>query len=165
MKNWYQTQKGYFVGSLYEEMKKNKNIWLVTVDLGYGMFDKIKEEFPDRYVNVGAAEQVAIGIAIGLAQEGKIPFVYTITSFFLRAAETISLYLHNEQTNVKLVGSGRDDDYGEDGVSHFAFNVQAFLKLLDIRKFNPNNKEEVPVMLKEMIKTNKPCFLSLKRSV
>src|SRR5260221_3379453 len=111
MKNWYQTQRGYFAGALYEEMKKNKDIWLIDGDVGFAMFDKIKEDFPERYINVGPAEQIAVTIAVGLAQEGKIPFVYIFTSFMLRAAETIGLYIHGEQANVKLVGSGRDDDF------------------------------------------------------
>lgn len=166
MKNWYQSQRGYFAGALYEQMKKNKDIWLIDGDVGFGMFDKIRDEFPQRYINAGAAEQAAVGIAVGLAQEGKIPFVYIFTSFILRAAETVGLYLHGEQANIKLVGSGRDDDYEIDnGVSHNAYITQKFLKPLNIVKFWPEKKQEVPKLVKKMMTNNKPCFLSLRRSI
>lgn len=166
MKNWYPTQRGYFAGALYEEMKKNKDIWLVDADVGFGMFDKIKTDFPKRYINTGAAEQAAIAIAIGLAQEGKIPFVYIFTAFMLRAAETINLYIHCEQANVKLVGSGRNNDYKIDnGISHVPFVTQKFLRPLNITKLWPQEKQEVPKLVEKMIKDDKPYFLSLKRSI
>jgi transketolase len=164
MKNWYKTQRGYFAGALHEEMKKNKDIWLIVGDLGYGQFDKIRDDFPDRFLNVGAAEQSMVGIAVGLALEGKIPFCYTITSFYLRVAETISLYLSGEQANVKLVGGGRDNDYLDDGPSHFAYKTQSFIGLLNIANLCPKDKKDVPTMVKTMVKTKRPCFLSLSRN-
>ena len=166
MKNWYQSQRGYFAGVLHEEMKKNKDIWLIDADVGFGMFDKIRKDFPDRYINAGAAEQAAVGIAVGLAQEGKIPFVYIFTAFMLRATETINLYLHNEQVSVKLVGSGRDNDYKIDnGISHVPYVAQKIFRTLNIVKLWPEKKQEVPKMVKKMIKDNKPHFLSLRRSI
>jgi len=164
MKNWYKTQRGYFAGALYDEMKKNKNIWLITADLGYKQFDKIRDEFPERYLNCGASEQAMLGIAVGLAQEGRVPFCYTITPFFLRAAETISLYLDGEHANVKLVGSGRDDEYKDDGPSHNATKTQNFFATLKIMGSYPTDKDQVPRILEIMIESDKPWFLSLSRN-
>lgn len=159
----HDSQRGYFAYELYKRMKKNKNIWLVVGDLGYKVFDTIKEEMPDRFINVGAAEQAMIGVAVGLAQEGKIVFCYTITSFFLRAAETINLYLHHEQLPVKLVGSGRDQDYEHDGYSHDATMAQKYLKGLKIQQFYPKKKEDVTGMVAKMIGNKLPSFISLRR--
>ena len=61
-----------FVSLLHEEMRENDNIVFVVGDLGYGHFDEIREEFPDRVINPGAAEQLMMGMSIGLAQEGKL---------------------------------------------------------------------------------------------
>ncbi len=160
---WHNSMRGHFAGSLYNAMIDDSRIRIVVGDLGYGMLDKIRDSFPDRFLNVGAAEQVAVGICVGMSLEGLIPFCYTITSFYLRAAETIGLYLDGEQINVKLVGSGRDKDYLHDGESHFAMRAQSYLGSLDIVQFYPNIKEEIPAIVSTMVNSKKPGFLSLRR--
>jgi len=160
---WHQSQRGFFAGALYEEMAKNKNIILLTGDLGYGMLDKIRDDFPAQFINCGASEQAMLGIAVGLALEGKVPFVYTISSFFMRAAETISLYVDGEQANVKLIGSGRDGDYKHDGMSHNATKTQKYLESLRISCHYPETKEDLPELVKKLVETKEPSFLSLRR--
>ena len=154
-----------FFKQLYILMKKNPNVWALTGDLGYIGFDKIRDDFPDRFINCGASEVAMLGIAVGLALEGKIPFVYTITSFFMRAAETTGLYLHGEQIPVKLVGSGRNQDYKHDGPSHDATIAQNYLKSLNIVNLYPETKEEIPLLVEKMVKSNLPQFISLRRQL
>src|SRR3989344_3555766 len=139
--NYYMTikdnQRAAFAASLHSQMLKNKNIWVVTGDLGYGMWDRIRDDFPDRYLNVGASEQAMMGIAIGLALEGKIPFTYSITTFLLyRPFETIRNYINYEKIPVKLVGAGRDKNYLHDGISHWPLEE----KEKNISKFNKDVK-------------------------
>lgn len=160
--------RGEFGFELYKHMVNNKNIFLLMGDLGYKLFDSHREDFPDRALNLGASEGSMVGIAVGLAQEGKIAVCYTISSFYLRAAETIALYLHGEQTPVKLVGSGRDDDYKHDGPSHHGGLSQAFLSdgphgILNIKNFYPQEMEDVPSTTEVMLYSSKPCFMSLKK--
>ena len=152
-----------FFKQLYILMKKNPNVWALTGDLGYIGFDKIRDDFPERFINCGASEVAMLGIAVGLALENKIVFVYTITSFFMRAAETIGLYLHGEQISIKLIGSGRNQDYHIDGPSHDATITQNYLKSLNIVNLYPNTKEEIPLLVKKMVENNKPTFISLRR--
>lgn len=144
-------------------MSKNNKVYLLVGDLGFGYFDKIREEFPDRYINCGASEQAMLGIAVGLALEGKIPFVYTITSFYLRAAETINIYLHNEQVPVKLIGSGLFDDYKHDGYSHNGLEAQNFIGSMDILECYPNSKKSVASAVRELVRSEYPYFLGLRR--
>src|SRR5687768_10786753 len=107
----------------------NEDIFFITADLGYGLADDIRKDFPGRFINTGAAEQAAMGIAVGLAMSGKIPFVYSITPFLLwRAAETIRLYVNRESVPVKMVGCGRDSDYEHDGFSHYAGDDVSLLR-------------------------------------
>ena len=155
--------RGYFAGSLLDEMEKDDSIYLLVGDLGFGMWDKIKEKFPNRFINCGASEQAMMGIAVGLAQEGKKPFVYTITSFFLRAAETISLYLDHENAAVRLVGSGRDDNYKHDGYSHFCYKAQEFISSCHLSEYYPENKEQIPDLVKRMVEKEEASFISLRR--
>ena len=87
-------QRKYFFDSLYDLMVKDKNIILISIDLGYFYADRIRSEMPDQFYNVGAAEQAAITMAVGLALSGRIPVVYTITPFLIfRPMEAIRLYL------------------------------------------------------------------------
>lgn len=163
MNDWHQSQRGYFAGALYDQMKENRDIYLLVGDLGFGMFDKIRDDFPDRFINCGASEQAMVGIAVGLALKGKKPFCYTITSFFMRAAETITLYLGNEQIGVRLVGSGRNGDYKHDGESHHARHIQKFFRNTDLVEYCPIAKENIPEMVKNMVENDVPAFISLRR--
>lgn len=157
--------RGYFAHELYKMMKRNKKIWLVTGDLGYGMWDRIREDFPDRFINTGAAEQAMIGVAIGLALEGKIPFVYSITPFLIyRPFETIRNYVNQERISIKLVGSGRKKDYHKDGFSHWAFEDKKVMRIFNnIKSSWPKTKEEIPALVNEMVKNDIPWYINLKR--
>lgn len=161
----HDSQRGWFAHELYQRMNKNPDIYLLVGDLGYRVFDTIRDNCPGRFFNVGAAEQSMMGVAVGLALEGKIPFVYSITNFLLwRPAETINLYLQNEQIPVKLVGSGRDSDYSHDGPSHDATGIESlFYCWPKIATHWPNDKEEIPQLVDQMITSRKPEFISLRR--
>ena len=163
MLNLHPSQRGYFAGALFDAMEKDSSIYLITADLGYKVFDQHFAKFPDRCINTGASEQAALGIAVGLATSGKKPFVYTITSFFLRAAETISLYLQHEKANVCLVGAGRGQDYKADGYTHFAGAAERFIESMGMNGFFPESKEGVVPMVDEILKLSGPSFISLKR--
>ena len=154
-----------FAAELFKQMEVNENIHVLVGDVGYGMFDKIKETFPDRFVNTGASEQALIGIAVGLAMEGKIPFVYTITPFLLcRPFETIRNYINNESIPVKLIGSGRGRDYAHDGFSHWAQDDDMITDMFHNIICNwPQRKAEIPDLLDIMIKSKQPYYLNLTR--
>ena len=99
------------VEHLVNEMTANRDIIVVTADLGFGVLDPVKNDFPEQFYNVGAAEQLMIGVAVGLAEEGKIPVCYSMSSFILyRPFEFLRNYVNAEQIPVKLIGSGRDKD-------------------------------------------------------
>ena len=154
-----------FVDILHSKMSENENIWVVTADLGYKMWDEIKRDFNDRFINVGAAEQVLAGVGTGLALEGKIPFVYSITPFLLyRAFETIRNYINHEKIPVKLVSSGRDREYVHDGFSHWAEEDRDVMKIFsNINSRWPQTNEDLPGLIDEMIKNNAPYYLNLKK--
>jgi transketolase len=148
-------------------MKKNDKIWLLTGDLGYKMWDPHFKDFPKRCINCGAAEQAMIGMAVGLALEGKVPFCYSITPFLIyRPYEWIRNYLHHENIPVKLVGAGRGKDYGNDGYTHWCgkiYNEIALDALPRIIQLWPEEKKDVPSMVKEMVYNRRPTFISLPR--
>lgn len=157
--------RGLFACELYNQMKKNKDIWLVTGDLGYHVLDFIKRDFPDRFINAGASEQAMIGIAVGLALEKKIPFVYSITSFLIfRPFETIRNYLHHEKIPVRLVGVARDKDYIEEGISHWAEEDRQVMSIFsNIQARWTKKKQDIPQLVEKMVAINSPWYINLAR--
>jgi len=159
-----QNMRYQFAQQLYALMKKDERIWFLTGDLGYRIFDQHRDDFPERAVNCGAAEQAMMGMAVGLAQTGRIPFVYSITPFLLyRPFETIRTYINHEETNVKLIGSGRNSDYQHDGVSHYAGDDKHILEpLTNIRKYWPANADEIKPTLELALEPG-PVYINLSR--
>lgn len=157
--------RGHFAGELYNAMIDNPDITVITADLGYAMFDKIKADFPDRFINTGASEMAAMGIAVGMAEEGRIPVVYSITPFLLyRPAEIIRNYINHEKIAVNLIASGRDQDYEHDGFSHFAGDDKAFLQqFTNIQGFWPMTKSDMKYTVQWIQDERVPKYINLKR--
>lgn len=159
------SQRGVFASELHKHMKDDKDIILLTGDLGYGVFDQIRDDYPNQFINTGASEQALIGIGVGLALEGKKPFCYSITPFLLwRPAETIRLYVNHEKIPVRLIGGGRDKDYAHDGISHDATDAR---RLLDgwshINQHWPQDMAMVTSCVAKMVAVDAPQFMSLTR--
>ena len=143
---------------LHEKMSIDPRIVVLTGDLGYGLWDKIRLDFPRRFRNVGSSEQLMLGAASGMAMEGKIPFVYSITPFLLyRPFEFIRNYLDHEQIPVKLIGGGRDRDYGKLGFTHWAEDDRRIMDCFDsIDVYHPEQEEELRGIWTLLWKTANP---------
>ena len=147
---------------LLKEMITNKDIFLVTGDLGYKLWDQIRDTFPDRFYNVGASEMAGVLICVGLALRGKIPIFYSISPFAIyRPFEAIHIYLHHEQIPVKIVSSGRDKNYKIDGYSHDASEIKEIMKPLNIEKFYPTETSDLTGTFNKFLYNKKPSYLNL----
>lgn len=154
-----------FAYLLAEKMRGSAGIFFLTGDLGFGLFERIFEEFPNRAFNCGASEQAMMDMAVGLSYEGKIPVVYSITPFLLyRPFETIRTYIDHEKLKVILVGSGRDRDYEHDNYSHWAEDASKILDTLpNIDQYYPIDSHGLVKSWSSILQSDKPSFLSLKR--
>jgi transketolase len=152
---------------LLAEMVENQDIIVLTADLGFGLLDQIQNSFPERFHNVGAAEQLMIGAGIGLAESGKIPVCYSMSSFVLyRPFEFLRNYVNAECVPVKLIGSGRDKDYSHDGLSHWAHDDEQVLAALpNIKIYKPKNIEELERIWPDFINSPEPSYLNLSRKI
>lgn len=146
-------------------MKKNEDIHLITGDLGYGLWDKIRDDFPTRFHNVGSSEMVMMGMGIGLAMEGKIPYVYSITPFAIyRPFEMIRNYLDHEGIPVNIIGGGRDKEYGYLGFSHWSHDDKRIMGVFDnIKSYHPETDEELADSFKYTLQKRTPIYINLKR--
>jgi len=119
-----------FVQALVKLAEQDPRILLLTGDLGYLALEPFAEKFPDRFFNVGVAEQNLVGLATGLAEAGFVPYVYSIVPFaVLRPYEFIRngpIYHH---LPVRIVGIGGGIEYGNDGVSHYGVEDVGVLRL------------------------------------
>jgi transketolase len=154
-----------FVAQLDPLMEVDDSLVVLLGDLGYGLFDDLREKFPDRCINIGASEQLMIGAAAGMATSGKIPICYSITPFLLyRPFEFIRNYLQEEGLAVKLVGSGRDKDYKDAGYTHHSVEAESILSQLpNIEKFFPKNEQQLTLQMNSFIYSKNPAFMSLRK--
>ena len=96
-----------FIETLIEQARVDDSIFLLTPDLGFSVFEKFIDSFPNRFLNVGIAEQNAVSIAAGLSLSGYKPYLYSIVPFVtMRCFEQIRVDVAYMNTNVKLVGVG-----------------------------------------------------------
>jgi len=110
-----------FVEALCELAAADPRVWLLTADLGWGALEPFAQRFPERFLNVGVAEQNMIGVATGLAREGCVPFAYTIATFAsMRCYEQLRNGPVLHRLPVRLVGIGGGFSYGHAGPTHQA---------------------------------------------
>jgi transketolase len=108
-----------FVATITELAAQDARILLLTGDLGFMALEPFQTRFPDRFINVGVAEQNMVGVATGLAEAGFLPFVYSIVTFAsLRPYEFIRNGPILHQLPVRIVGVGGGFEYGTAGTSH-----------------------------------------------
>ena len=141
--------------------KKDKKIYLLVGDIGYGIFDDFRKNHPNRFLNLGICEQSLIGVAAGMSLEGLKPWVYTITPFLIeRPFEQVKLDIDQQKANVKLVGFA---DYPSLGPTHSELNGKKLMSLMkNIKSYYPKNGTDTKKIITKISKINGPTFVSLK---
>lgn len=127
-------------------VRKDKRIMLLVGDMGFGVIDKFKKEFPDRIFNCGMMEQGMVGIAAGMAMAGLKPVVYCIVNFLaFRAIEQIRNDVILQNLNVKFIATGVNDYFKFLGESHCCGkDDKTIMELIGMPVFDPYEKENVP---------------------
>lgn len=154
-----------FINTLIELARKDKDIVLITPDMGFSVLEPFFEEFPDRSFNAGIAEQNAISIAAGLALMGKKPYVYTIIPFLVeRAFEQVKLDVAYMNTNVKLIGIGAGFTYGAAGATHHATEDIALMRVLpNMTVCCPGDNNEAEQIIRASINNKNPMYIRIGR--
>ena len=124
-----------FIEKLYKKMTTDDSIFFVTADFGAPTLDKIRADFPDRFINVGIAEQNLINVSVGLALEGFKVYTYAIALFLtLRAYEqirtSISMYTQIRNLNINLIGVGIGLSYDVVGPTHHCLEDSCIMNVL-----------------------------------
>ncbi|OGK24596.1 hypothetical protein A3D76_00525, partial [Candidatus Roizmanbacteria bacterium RIFCSPHIGHO2_02_FULL_37_9b] len=151
------------VNQVYKLMKKDKNIYFLAGDLGYTAVEQIEKDFPERFINVGVAEQNMLGIASGLALSGKKVYVYSIISFLImRSYEQIRNDICFHDLDVTLLGIGGGMSYGYLSSTHFALEDIAIMRVLpNMSIFSPADEIEAVLGVKKLYKYRHPLYLRI----
>ena len=154
-----------FVRTLLDIAKKDKNVYIVTGDLGFGVLKPFWTELPDQIINAGIAEQNMTSIAAGLAMQGKIVYTYSIGNFpTLRCIEQIRNDCAYHNANVKVVCVGGGFVYGSLGMSHHATEDIAMMRALpDVTVLAPGDLVEAECATQAIYKQEGTCYLRLGR--
>ena len=154
-----------FIESLSEAASENPDIWLLCGDLGYSVLEPFAAKFPDRYLNVGVAEQNMAGIAAGIALSGKTVFIYSIGNFpTLRCLEQLRNDVCYHGADVKVVAVGAGYAYGSQGYTHHALEDAGIMSMLPgIEVFVPCDPVEVRAATRLIAGSGKPSYLRLSR--
>src|SRR5438034_11308337 len=155
-----------FFGTLEEIAAIDRRVCLVVGDLGFGVVERFARRFPDRFVNVGVAEQNMTAIATGLALNGKVVFTYSIGNFAtLRCLEQIRNDVCYHDANVKIVAVGGGFAYGALGATHHATEDLAIMRALpEMTVVAPGDPVETEAATDAIAVHAGPCYLRLGRA-
>jgi len=155
-----------FINKLSILIDEFPNIILITGDLGFGVLDDFRKNYPDNFINAGVAEQNMTGIATGMALEGKIVFTYSIGNFpILRCLEQIRNDACYHNLNINIVSIGGGFSYGALGISHHATEDLSIMRSLpEITVVSPSSFWEVKQATRSIIENKKVCYFRLDKS-
>ncbi|MDO8668946.1 MAG: transketolase C-terminal domain-containing protein [Candidatus Buchananbacteria bacterium] len=163
--NQPKAMRDVFIEKVYEKMRKNSMIFFLSADLGSPALDKLRNDFKDRFINVGIAEQNLINVATGLALEGYAVYAYGIAPFVtMRAYEQIrqnlSISSQIKPVNVNIIGVGAGLSYDVSGPSHHCLEDISIMKLLpNFMVFSPSDWKLAEYFVDYSINIKMPKYL------
>lgn len=145
--------------------RRNDQVFVVTADLGGSVnIGQFREEFPDRYINCGVAEESMIGIAAGLASEGYDPFAVTFASFLGRAIDHIRQCIGHNKLKVNVVGSHGGISNGKDGPSaHAIEDIGIMRSMPPFAIVAPSCPNQLEAAVSAIVDDPAPVYLRLYR--
>ena len=155
-----------FANEIEIMMQEDPSVLLLTGDLGFGVFDSIRNNYPDNFINIGVAEQNMTGIASGLAMEGFKVYTYSIANFStLRCLEQIRNDAAYHELNVNVVSVGAGFSYGPLGMSHHATEDIAVLRAIpNITILSPSTLMEARRATRTLARTDGVGYLRIDKS-
>jgi len=158
-----------FSETLFELAKRDERIYVVVADISpAGPMSEFRDKYPDRFINVGVAEQSMIGVSAGLALQGALPFTYTIATFSLyRPFEFIRDDLAYQQLPVTVVGIGGGLIYSTLGATHYAQeDISVASAIPGLNVLAPTTPDEVTEILHSIVNGHikGPSYLRLGKT-
>lgn len=154
-----------FANTLVELAEKDERICFITPDMGYSIIDNFQNTFPERYFNIGIAEQNVIAVAAGMALAGFKPYVYSVIPFIVhRCLEQIRVNVAYARTDVKIVGIGSGFEYGSAGATHYGMeDISIMRSLPNMEIYAPGDMREMAEITKLTAKNSHPSYIRIGR--
>jgi transketolase len=155
-----------FLHALCDVAAADPRVTLLTGDLGFSVLEVFAARFPDRFVNVGVAEQNLVGVAAGLAACGRVCVTYSIANFAtLRCLEQIRNDVGYHRADVKVVAVGSGFAYGPQGYTHHGLEDLAVLRALPgMTVLSPADPREADHATRAMLARPGPAYLRLGKA-
>jgi len=161
------SQRDAFFKRVYELAKENRDIIVISADMGTSALEPFKRDLPGQFVDVGIAEQNAINVAAGLALEGKKVFVFAIAPFItMRCFEQIRTSICMMNLPVTIVGVGAGVSYDEAGPTHWAVEDLSVMRCLpNMVIFSPSDSDWASNLAGYVIDLHCPSYVRVDRKV
>jgi transketolase len=155
--------RNIFLEKILEGANKNNNIYFLTADLGFNAFEPFREKYPEKFINIGVAENNMVGVAAGMALSGKKVFIYSIIPFLVfRSFEQIRNIICHNNLDVTIIGTGGGFSYGNQGISHNTTEDLSLMQTLpNIKCFSPGSRSETEFSIDYTLQNNGPAYVRL----
>lgn len=165
MKKQKKRLRDIWIEELMKFAEKDRDVILLNDDTGFSLFENFAKKFPKQYFNCGITEQTIMGIAAGLAQSGKKPYVYGIIPFaIMRCYEQLRTDVCYQNRNVKVIGVGGKKYYQFLGFTHNIENdedIKILRHLPNIKIYTPKTLKEIKKVVEKSYRDNSPAYIRL----
>ncbi len=153
--------KQAFIDTLTKVVSRHDDVIVITADMGFSVFENLRDTFPHQFLNTGVTEQASVSTAAGLALSGYKVFFYAQAAFAtMRCFEQIRLDIAYNFLNVKIIGVNAGFSLNQLGVSHFATEDIGLMRMLpDMTIFSPGNPHEMNWSIEKAYEINGPTYL------
>lgn len=154
-----------FIDTIIDACKTRDDIFILSGDAGLGVFDRFKDEYPERFRNMGVAEQNCISFAAGLALTGYKVFIYNIIPFVLyRCYEQVRNDICYQELPITLIGIGSGITYAPQGMTHYSLEDIGLVQTLpNLVAISPIDPVEAKVAALYALDCDKPVYVRLAK--
>jgi transketolase len=157
--------RGQIIDCIYERMATNPDVFFLTADMGINLVEKFEKTYPERFLNVGIAEQNLIGVSAGLANLGFRPFAYTISNFAVhRCFEQIrnDIALHDHP--IVVFGTSTGYDNAPLGPTHHIIDDWGAIKSIPgIDIYCPSSVTYARSLVDHLLNTGRPSYVRVPK--
>ncbi len=157
--------RNHFIDTLFPEFERRDDLFIITGDAGLGVLDHLKERYPDRFLNLGVAEQNAVSFSAGLAMAGFKVYLYNVIPFVLyRPYEQVRNDICYQNLPVVLVGVGSGITSAPAGMSHYSVEDLGIVQTLPgLTVISPADPLEAAAAARYSLQCNAPLYVRLAK--